>query len=214
MPAKQKKQTRNAEATKAAFVRAGETMFAKHGLTGATVDMIAAEANANKALVSYYFGSKSGLFEAVITALVSDVVADVRAQTLESDDPARNFRSYIKAMALALHARPSFAAILLRGYTEGSMQLSDTPFRQVLELFQMTRARYEAGLKAKLFRKLDPHLLHLSLVGPVLHYIVATAARRDNIHLLKDGAGDPDIKAFISHHQAMILAGLRRTERQ
>lgn len=213
MPAAPKKQTRDAEATRAAFIAAGEKLFAAHGFAGATVDLIAAEAQANKALVSYYFGSKQGLFDAVIKTLVGDVVRDVKAQTIRERDPVKAFRTYINALALALGARPAFPAILLRGYIDGSMQKPDSPFRNILELFRMTKAQYDAGYRAKAFRKVDPHLLHLSIVGPLSHFIAAAAARREHAPLLKGEVSDPNLAAFIKHHEAMILAGLRRTDR-
>ncbi|GJL91717.1 TetR/AcrR family transcriptional regulator [Hyphococcus sp.] len=212
MPANQKKQTRDADATKAALIRAGEALFASRGFAGTTMDMIAAEAKANKALVSYYFGSKEGLFHAVIASLVDDVVHDVKEHMTGDDDPIQNFCAYIESLSQAIGSRPAFSAILLRGYVDGSMQGSESPFRKVLEFFGMTLAHYEAGYKAKLFRKLDPHLLHLSIVGPVSHFVVAAAARRKNVRLLKGKLSDPDLQAFIAHHQMMILSGLRRND--
>jgi len=213
VPAKPKKQTRDAEATQADLIKAGEKLFSAHGYAGVTLDMIAAESKANKALVSYYFGSKQGLFDAVIVALVDAVVHDVKSQAGDATDPEKDFRRYIKALCLALAARPAFPAILLRGYIDGSMQTSKSPFLRVVELFRMTNALYEAGYKAKQFRKLDPHLLHLSIVGPVSHFIVAAAARRNHVSLLKGEVSDPDLDAFIKHHQAMILSALRRDDR-
>ncbi len=210
MPAKPQKQTRDAEATKAAFLRAGKILFARHGFAGVTMDMLAAEANANKALVSYYFGSKDGLHDAVIGKLVSGVVADVSAQAKETSDPEKDFRVYVRALSRALGARPAFPAILLRGYLNGSMQAREQPFKDVIELFRMTRRHYEAGYRAKCFRKLDPHLLHLSIVGPLSHFIVAAEARRKSAAFLKGEVSDPDLAAFTAHHEKMILAGLRR----
>ena len=42
--------------------------FARHGLSGARVERIAARANANKRMIYYYFGSKEDLFLAVLEA--------------------------------------------------------------------------------------------------------------------------------------------------
>ena len=210
MPSKQQKQIRDAEATKAAFLRAGEKLFARHGFAGVTMDMLAAEAKANKALVSYYFGSKAGLHDEVIGGLVNGVVTDVVSQMKEAGDPEKDFRQYVRALSAALGAQTAFPAILLRGYLDGAMLSSENPFKQIVQLFRMTRTHYEAGYKQKVFRKVDPHLLHLSIVGPLSHFIVAAEARRKTVGLMKGEVSDPDLAAFTKHHENMILAGLRR----
>jgi len=66
---------RDAEATRRRLLDAAWTEFAKHGIAGARVDRIAATANANKAQIYHYFGSKGRLFDAVWDALVDQIVA-------------------------------------------------------------------------------------------------------------------------------------------
>ncbi|MEZ5892001.1 MAG: TetR/AcrR family transcriptional regulator [Parvularculaceae bacterium] len=172
-----KKQTRDAEATKAAFIAAAETLFSRHGFAGTTLDMLAAETSANKALVSYYFGSKEGLYDQVIAAVVGAVLGDLARLLRANADPEKNFRAYIRALAHALGRHASFPALLMREYIEGSMQEREAPFREVAQFFRLTKEHYDAGYRAKLFRKVDPHLLHLSIIGPLSHFIIAARAR-------------------------------------
>jgi AcrR family transcriptional regulator len=65
---------RDADATRQRLIAAATVEFAAHGLAGARVDRIAAAAHANKAQIYHYFGSKSGLFDAVWEALVVQIV--------------------------------------------------------------------------------------------------------------------------------------------
>jgi AcrR family transcriptional regulator len=58
--------TRDAEATKARILDAAKKEFAKNGLGGARVDVIAEKARANKRMIYHYFGSKEGLFQTVL----------------------------------------------------------------------------------------------------------------------------------------------------
>jgi AcrR family transcriptional regulator len=73
--------SRDSEATKVRLVDAATEEFAAYGIAGARVDRIAAAAGANKQLIYAYFGSKDGLFDAVLkrgcTALVESVPFDV-----------------------------------------------------------------------------------------------------------------------------------------
>ena len=67
---------RDARATKARLVAAATAEFARHGIAGARVDRIAAEARSNKAQIYHYFGSKEGLFDAVFAHVVETVLAE------------------------------------------------------------------------------------------------------------------------------------------
>lgn len=69
---------RNVELTKQRILAAATEEFSAHGYSGARVDRIAANAAANKALIYTYFGNKEGLFEAVLTEIMTQVVRDVR----------------------------------------------------------------------------------------------------------------------------------------
>ena len=57
---------RNAERTKARILAAALRDFSARGINGARVDAIAARAETNKRMLYYYFGSKDGLFRAVL----------------------------------------------------------------------------------------------------------------------------------------------------
>jgi len=57
---------RDRAATRGRLLAAARALFAEHGYEHVTVRMIAAEADANIALVGRYFGSKAGLFGEVL----------------------------------------------------------------------------------------------------------------------------------------------------
>ncbi|MCK2214424.1 TetR family transcriptional regulator [Actinomadura sp. ATCC 31491] len=57
---------RGREATRERILQAARTLFGEYGYEQVTVRMIAAAAEANIALVGRYFGSKAGLFGAVL----------------------------------------------------------------------------------------------------------------------------------------------------
>src|SRR5262245_22129884 len=57
---------RDSERTRAAILAAATHEFARHGLGGARVERIATRARTNKRMLYYYYGSKDGLFLAVL----------------------------------------------------------------------------------------------------------------------------------------------------
>ncbi len=66
---------RRADLTRKAILRAAIREFSTHGLAGARTEAIAESAKVNKALLYYYFKSKTGLYQAAIEE-VSSVAAE------------------------------------------------------------------------------------------------------------------------------------------
>ena len=86
-------------ATRAAILEAAKKIFAAKGFDAATVRDICTEAGVNIALVSRYFGSKSGLYAEVCRSLLDGLAAplahlDVGISTAE--DWRRNVREWIE----------------------------------------------------------------------------------------------------------------------
>lgn len=77
-------QKRNAAATQARILKAAKSEFARSGLGGARIDVIAERARANKRMIYHYFGNKEQLFQKI----VEDAYVDIRSaeQELELDN--------------------------------------------------------------------------------------------------------------------------------
>ena len=80
MPAqpKNKPKLRDADATQKRILAAAKKEFAKNGLGGARVDVIAERAKANKRMIYHYFNSKEDVI-AVLKTLVDLHLADKTA---------------------------------------------------------------------------------------------------------------------------------------
>lgn len=68
---------RNSEDTRRRLLEAATAEFAAYGIAGARVDRIAAAAQCNKQAIYAYYGSKEGLCDAVIDAMVADIIESV-----------------------------------------------------------------------------------------------------------------------------------------
>jgi len=66
---------RDPERTKAQLLEAAKVEFGAKGYAAARVSEIAARAGVNKQLISYYFGGKEGLYNALTTTMYNDYVA-------------------------------------------------------------------------------------------------------------------------------------------
>jgi AcrR family transcriptional regulator len=67
----------DAQATQQRLLEAATAEFAAYGIAGARVDRIAEAAKSNKAQIYHYFGSKDALFDAVMNALVEEILREV-----------------------------------------------------------------------------------------------------------------------------------------
>lgn len=86
---------RDSEQTRQAFLDAGLKEFAKHGFPGARADRIAKAAKRNIRMLYHYFGSKQGLY----TAVLEDAYVQIRAREAELDlDEDRPLESMLALM--------------------------------------------------------------------------------------------------------------------
>ena len=86
--------TRNPERSRERILAAALKEFAAKGFAGARVDFIAQRAAINKRMLYHYFGSKEGLFKAVLRRKITERQA--WAETL-SGDPAESLAFWFEA---------------------------------------------------------------------------------------------------------------------
>ena len=84
------------ERTKREIMEAAREEFARHGLTGARVDAIAARTKTAKRMIYYYFGSKEGLYLAVLEAAYDDIRSVERELRLEALAPEEAIRRMVE----------------------------------------------------------------------------------------------------------------------
>ena len=117
-----RRRAHDSKASRRALMDAGTVLFAQNGFAGTTLDMIAAKAGANKALVAYHFTSKDGLYQAILDEAVEAVLARTAHAADPAGTPADRLRAHIRALALALAASPHLCAMLVTEYARGGQQ--------------------------------------------------------------------------------------------
>lgn len=75
-------QTRRAQQKRDAILEAASTLFLERGFAGVSVDDVLAAVGGSKTTVYTYFGSKDGLFEAVILRICDSALTPLRALDL------------------------------------------------------------------------------------------------------------------------------------
>ena len=102
----------NALATQASILRAATKVFAKYGFAGGSVEKISSAAKSYDRMIYYYFGSKEGLFIAVLEAMYQRM-ADAEMQlTLDVGQPAEAMTQIIAFVLGYYRKHPEFVTLL------------------------------------------------------------------------------------------------------
>src|ERR1700761_3165494 len=101
------------------ILAAAEKVFAEHGFEGATMAQLAAAAGLPKANLHYYFGTKEGLYRAVLEGILALWLEDATAWIVPERHPLDGLAGYVRAKMTHSRLRPDasriFAGELLRG---------------------------------------------------------------------------------------------------
>jgi AcrR family transcriptional regulator len=100
------------ERTKRDILAVATKEFADHGLTGARVDAIAARTKTTKRAIYYYFGSKEGLYVAVLEKAYGDIRAVEAGMHLEGLEPEAAIRKLIDFTITYHEENPDFSRLV------------------------------------------------------------------------------------------------------
>ncbi len=139
--------------------------FAANGYAGARVDEIAARTRTTKRMLYYYFGSKEGLYLAVLErvyAQIRQVERDIRVDQLPADEALRTI-----AVATYDHHTTHEAFIKLVSieniHRAQHLRRSETILRENATAITLLEEVIERGVRAGLFRRdvdaVDVHMM-------------------------------------------------------
>lgn len=149
--------------TRAALIEAAIRLIGRHGIDGVTIRQISAEAGVNLAATRYHFGSKAGLYEAVITAVADRISQTGPGRFLHQLTP-RDIEAMSAAAARAAASRIMLAAIRPLDDDGSAWDLQRFFQREVTgsgraaHIFYHARFRHDVDLLARLVARItgDP----------------------------------------------------------
>jgi len=172
----------NSEETRAAILAAACREFAQGGLAGARTDAIARAAGVNKAMLYYYYGGKDELYGAVLDRAFSGLSQRI-LEVLQQDLPPREkFLAYVGAHFDYVAAAPAFTR-LVQGEMMRSRRGESPHLRRIVErylrpMFRRIVEVVEGGIRAGVFRNLDPYQFVPSVVAMIVFYFNSSAIYR------------------------------------
>ncbi len=101
-----------AQATRKAILKAATKVFAKYGYDGGSVEKISKAAKSYDRMIYYYFGSKEGLFIAVLEEMYRAMDVAESAITLDAERPIETLTAVIRFVHGYYRKNPEFVTLL------------------------------------------------------------------------------------------------------
>ena len=200
------------ESTREALLSAGTSLFAERGFDGASVDAIAQRARVNKAMISYHFGGKDGLYRAILAETFEPTLQRLEGLRGEPAPAPERLRAFIAHFAGMVDHRPGLPAMLLREVLSGGRHLDERVIPYFLALFAAVREIVEQGIRDGAFREVDPFLTHLSLIGGLVFFFATHPLRERFAREGKLPMDLPTPDAYVRHFQDLMIQALRRAD--
>jgi AcrR family transcriptional regulator len=161
-------------------------LFTEQGYAGVSIRELAAAADCNSSLVSYHFGGKEGLYEAVLEreySVLADRVTELRALDLP---PEGRIVRFCRLIMETHRRRPYLMRLMLREMMAPSPMGGRVMGTYVPRFASFVLEAAEEGRKSGVFREdLDPRQAALSLAGMLNFYFIVEPI----IHRMFEGAG-------------------------
>ena len=164
--AKETTRTNDPERTKANILDVAAGEFGEKGLAGARIDEIAALTQTSKRMIYYYFGSKEGLYLAVLEESyrkVREIESELHLEDLEPEQALRRLVAFTFDHHLT---HENYIRLVMTENINRGQYIGQSKRIQELNVTAIAAIRrlYQRGVKTGVFRPgLDPVDIHASI---------------------------------------------------
>lgn len=195
-----------------AILDSATQVFMEVGFSGARVDEIARQANANKAMIYYHFGSKQSLYKAVLMRLFGDVLAEIQRLQQSEDPPEKKLRALYLRVGHHFEARPALPHIILREILAGGKGMDAEASRTLGVILGFVAETLKEGERAGVFRPVHPLLFHLTMLGPLMLHFAGASFRERLLPREAPHLAPPSNDDMIRHLLAVLDGALLTPE--
>jgi len=182
------------------LIASARTLFARGGYDGTSIRAITSAAGANLGAVTYHFGSKQALYEAVLRRVIDHLPERIDRALSLPGTPLDRLEAVVRVAFEQLHDHPDQPFFILQEIAAGK-----PPPAPVLEVMKATAARVskvvQEGQRDGSVRPGDPFLMFLSLMAQPVYMSFASRAFTG----VAGGAWhDPAFHAGVVQHATMF----------
>jgi AcrR family transcriptional regulator len=152
------------------ILQVAEVLFAENGFEGTSIRDLAARADVNLAMISYYFGSKEKLFEELVLRRTSYMRQMMQQLNSADTDPWHKIYTIIDLYVDRILSNVTFHKIMFR---EMSMELRSEMNSTICDTVSQNAIQFAKiindGIERKVFKKGDVPLTIASIIGTINH---------------------------------------------
>lgn len=157
------------------ILKAARTIFAAKGFDAATLDEIAQMSRFSKGALYGYFENKNDLFISVIESELDIIIGIIKSVVDSFASPVEKIRVLVQKILTYFDENREFFCIFTPergGFTkEKHPGIKKRVLKKYEKIMNLTARIMKDGVKAKVFKKINPEVLSLALVGLVHSFI-------------------------------------------
>jgi AcrR family transcriptional regulator len=195
---------RGAELTAEKLLQATHELMLEHGGVEPSVAELCERAGVQVAMVSYCFGGKQQLLEALLERTIAGVMAELDRLAATDMSPAEKLRRHIRAVVRNFVRYP-YAQRLSQTLAAGGPPVAQMADQFARPLLAFHEQLLNEGARRGEFRDVDPVLFFFSLVG-LCEFLFAARGWLDDI--AGEQIDEAMIERFTEHTTEFVLRGI------
>ncbi|MBP6899635.1 MAG: TetR family transcriptional regulator [Burkholderiaceae bacterium] len=199
-----------AQATREAILRAATKVFAKSGYDGGRIEAISKAAKSYDRMIYYYFGSKEGLFVAVLEDTYRRFNEAEQALELDASKPLAALTTVIRFVWGYYQKNPEFITLLNTENLHRGRHLAKSPRAREYSspVIAITDGVLRSGQQQGLFRSgLAARDVYLMIAAMAYFYL-------SNRHTLSSFLGENlEAPAALAHWEGFVIEAVQRAVR-
>ena len=199
------------------LIETAERLFSKKGFDGTSVRDIAEEAGINVAMISYYFGSKEKLMEAIFEVKIGRV--QMRVEELLKDStmsPIQKVYTLIEEhIERVLSSQQFYRIMICEQVSNSNPSITEKVKKLKLRNIELIGELIKEGQKRGDFKKkIDVLLMQNTMIGTVWQVIISKEHYRDfyNAVALSDEEYETLLKKKLSVHIKLLFKAILTNE--
>jgi AcrR family transcriptional regulator len=192
------------------ILQAAERLFTQLGFDGASVRDIAKEANVNAAMISYYFGSKERLLEALIITRISDMRLQIENLYKEDLTPFEKINRLIELYIRRMNKNRGMYQIIHFEISMKKREINCEAFNQVKkENLELLNNIIAEGQQQGVFAKnINVAMIPPTIMGTYFHFHMNRPFYNEILNLHTDEDFDHYVANDLTKHIQQTIKAL------